>query len=285
MIEPGVLRQLQAIVGERYVHHTPEDLIAYSYDGTWQASPPDAAVSPASTDEVAAIIGVCDAHGLPIVPRGGASGLAGGAVPVGGGIVVSTTRLTEILEIDRANMTATVQAGVITADLQRAVEAVGLFYPPDPSSLNQSSIGGNVATNAGGPRCLKYGVTRDYVLGLTAVLADGRVLVTGGKALKNVTGYQLTQLFVGSEGHFGIITEVLLRLLPKAAGRGTGLAIFPTLEAASEAVTAVLTSGLLPLTLEIMDRTTINVVEDYLGIGLPRAAEAVLIFEQDGDPV
>jgi glycolate oxidase len=284
MIDAGILGRLRAIVGERYVHHTPEDLIAYSYDGTWQSALPDAAVSPASTEETAAVMRVCDEAGLTVVPRGGASGLAGGTVPVGGGVVISTTRLDQILEIDRANMTATVQAGVITADLQRAVEAVGLFYPPDPSSLSQSSIGGNVATNAGGPRCLKYGVTRDYVLGLTAVLADGRVLQTGGKALKNVTGYQLTQLFVGSEGHFGIITEVLLRLLPKAVGRSTGMAIFPTLEAASEAVTTVLTSGLLPLTLEIMDNTTINVVEDFLGIGLPRAAEAVLIFEQDGDP-
>lgn len=278
-----IIRELRAIVGEDFVHHAPEDLIAYSYDGTWQAALPDAAVTPATTEEVAAVVHLCDREALPIVPRGGASGLAGGTVPVGGGVVISTVRLTSILEIDEANMTATAQAGVITADLQRAAEAVGLFYPPDPSSLNQSTIGGNVATNAGGPRCLKYGVTRDYVLGLTAVLADGRVLTTGGKALKNVTGYQLTQLFVGSEGHFGIITEVLVRLLPRPAGRSTGLAIFPTLEMASEAVTAVLTAGLLPLTLELMDKTTINVVEDYLGIGLPRAAEALLIFEQDGD--
>jgi glycolate oxidase len=284
MVGEEVIRELQAIVGERYVHHTAEDLIAYSYDGTWQSALPDVAVTPASTDEVAAVMRVCDRENLPVVPRGGASGLAGGTVPIGGGLVISTARLTEIVEIDRTNMTATVQAGVITADLQRAVEAVGLFYPPDPSSLQQSSVGGNVATNAGGPRCLKYGVTRDYVLGLTAVLADGRVLVTGGKALKNVTGYQLTQLFIGSEGHFGIITEVLVRLLPKPAGRSTGLAIFPTLEAASEAVTAVLTSSLLPLTLELMDNTTINVVEDYLQLGLPRQAEAMLIFEQDGDP-
>lgn len=278
-----IIRELRAIVGEDFVHHAPEDLIAYSYDGTWQAALPDAAVTPATTEEVAAVVRLCDREALPIVPRGGASGLAGGTVPVGGGVVISTVRLTSILEIDEANMTATAQAGVITADLQRAAEAVGLFYPPDPSSLNQSTIGGNVATNAGGPRCLKYGVTRDYVLGLTAVLADGRVLTTGGKALKNVTGYQLTQLFVGSEGHFGIITEVLVRLLPRPADRSSGLAIFPTLEMASEAVTAVLTAGLLPLTLELMDKTTINVVEDYLGIGLPRAAEALLIFEQDGD--
>lgn len=278
-----IIRELRAIVGEDFVHHAPEDLIAYSYDGTWQAALPDAAVTPATTEEVAAVVRLCDREALPIVPRGGASGLAGGTVPVGGGVVISTVRLTGILEIDEANMTATAQAGVITADLQRAAEAVGLFYPPDPSSLNQSTIGGNVATNAGGPRCLKYGVTRDYVLGLTAVLADGRVLTTGGKALKNVTGYQLTQLFVGSEGHFGIITEVLVRLLPRPADRSSGLAIFPTLEMASEAVTAVLTAGLLPLTLELMDKTTINVVEDYLGIGLPRAAEALLIFEQDGD--
>ncbi len=284
MAREQIIRELQTIVGEGHVHYTVEDLIAYSYDGTWQAALPDVAVTPATTEEVAAVVRLCDREDLPIVPRGGASGLAGGTVPVGGGLVISTARLNHILEVDAANMTATAQAGVITADLQRAVEAVGLFYPPDPSSLNQSTIGGNVATNAGGPRCLKYGVTRDYVLGLTAVLADGRVLTTGGKALKNVTGYQLTQLFIGSEGHFGIITEVLVRLLPKPAGRSTGLALFATLERASEAVTAVLTAGLLPLTLELMDNTTINVVEDYLGLGLPRQAEALLIFEQDGDP-
>lgn len=282
-VSPEQRHEFAAIVGAEYVHHTPEDLIAYSYDGTWQAALPDLAVSPATTEEVAGLVRLCDCYGLPIIPRGGASGLAGGTVPVGGGVVISTTRMTSIPEIDQANMTATAQAGVITADLQRAVEAVGLFYPPDPSSLNQSSIGGNVATNAGGPRCLKYGVTRDYVLGLTVVLADGRVLRTGGKALKNVTGYQLTQLLVGSEGHFGIITEVLVRLLPRPIGRSTGLAIFATLDAASLAVTTILTSGLLPLTLEIMDNTTINVVEDYLSIGLPRQAEALLLFEQDGD--
>ena len=284
MVGDEIVQEMRAIVGADHVHYLPEDLIAYSYDGTWQSALPDLAVSPGSTDEVAGVMRICDRENLPIVPRGGASGLAGGTVPIGGGVVISTTRLDQILEIDRVNMTATVQAGVITADLQRAVEAVGLFYPPDPSSLNQSTIGGNVATNAGGPRCLKYGVTRDYVLGLTVALADGRVLVTGGKALKSVTGYQLTQLMVGSEGHFGVITEALVRLLPKPAGRATGLAIFARLDEAGEAVNQILGAGVLALTLEIMDHTTINVVEDFLKIGLPRDAEALLIFEQDGDP-
>jgi glycolate oxidase len=176
-----------------------------------------------------------------------------------------------------------VQPGVVTGDLQKAVEKIGLFYPPDPASLNQSTIGGNVACNAGGPRCLKYGVTKDYVLGVTVVLMDGKVLRLGGRTVKNVTGYQLVQLFVGSEGSLGVITEIILRLVPLPRYRSTAAAYFPALDAASEAVTAIMSAGILPATLEMMDRTTINVVEDYLNMGLPREAEALLLLEQDGN--
>lgn len=275
-------RDLPGVVGPAQVHARPSELIAYSLDGTFQQFPPDVAVTPANTDEVAAVVRLAGQYGVPIIPRGSGSGLAGGTVPLTGGIVLSLARLTAIREIDRVNTCATVEAGVVTARLQQAVEALGLFYPPDPASLNQSSIGGNVATNAGGPRCLKYGVTKDYVIGLTVVLADGRTLRLGGKLIKNATGYQLMQLFVGSEGTLGIVTEVTLRLIPLPRTRSTALAIFDSLEGATRAVAAVLGGGILPVTLELIDHTCINLVEDFLGLGLPREAEALLLLEQDG---
>ena len=191
--------------------------------------------------------------------------------------------MNHIIEIDSVNTLARVEAGVVTGEFQTAVEKQGLFYPPDPASLNQSTLGGNVACNAGGPRCLKYGVTKDYVLGMTVVLAGGSVLSLGGKLLKNVTGYQLGQLFIGSEGSLGIITEMILRLLPLPRERCTAAAYFPSLDEAAQAVSAVMAAGILPATLEMMDQTTINVVEDYLAMGLPRSAEAMLILEQDGN--
>ncbi|MGH2601010.1 MAG: FAD-binding oxidoreductase, partial [Dehalococcoidia bacterium] len=222
-------------------------------------------------------------HRLPVHTRGAATSLSGGAVPIGGGLVLALPRMNRIVEIDPADSLAVAQPGVITADLQRAVEAHGLFYPPDPASLNQSTIGGNVACNAGGPRCLKYGVTADYVLGMTVVLIDGSVLRLGGRTVKNVTGYQLVQLFVGAEGTLGVITEVILRLIPKPTHRSTAAAYFPTLEAASLAITTILGAGILPVTLELLDNAAINAVEDHLSLGLPRAAEAMLLLEQDGN--
>jgi len=196
---------------------------------------------------------------------------------------VSLTRMNRILEIDQANMMATVESGVITADLQAAVDEVGLFYPPDPSSLKQSTLGGNAACCAGGPRCLKYGVTKDYVMVLEVVLANGDVLRTGGKAVKNVTGYDLVQLFIGSEGTLGIITELTVRLLPKPQAKRTAMATFSLLDDASAAVNKILMSGVMPATLEIMDDTTISCIEDYMCLGLPEYAEAILIIETDGD--
>lgn len=283
MLEPRIVAALRAIVGPPHVHIGPAELIAYSYDGTFQQFPPDVAVTPANTAEVAAILALASQENLPIIPRGAGTNLAGATVPIGGGLVLSLARMNRILDIDPVNAAAVVEPGVVTAQLQAAVEKVGLFYPPDPSSLNQSTLGGNVACNAGGPRCLKYGVTKDYVLGMTVVLASGDVLRCGGKLLKNVTGYQLAQLFVGSEGTLGVICQIVLRLLPLASARSTALAVFPRIEDASETVTAIMVNGLLPVALELMDGTTINVVEDFLGLGLPRAAEALLILEQDGN--
>lgn len=285
MLSQTVISQLQQAIGTEGVLTSPTDLIAYSFDGTFEQSLPDVVVLPRSTEEVAAVVRVAAEHKVPIVPRGMASGLAGGAIPVAGGIVLSLTRMNRILELDRENMTVTVEAGVVTADLQKEVEKVGLFYPPDPSSIKQSTIGGNIACNAGGPRCLKYGVTGDYVLGLTVVLADGLVLKTGGKAIKNVTGLNLTQLFVGSEGVLGIITEATLRLIARPQHASTALAHFVTLEDAARAINAVLAQGLVPATLELLDETAIECIEEAMHLGLPRDVEALLLMESDGsDP-
>ncbi|HEY8491560.1 MAG TPA: FAD-linked oxidase C-terminal domain-containing protein [Dehalococcoidia bacterium] len=277
-----LVRELAGIVGAEHVLTGPAELVAYSYDGTFQQAVPDVVVSPSTTEEVAAVVRAAAGAGLPVITRGAGTSLAGGTIPVGGGLVLNLARMNRILEIDRENSVAAVQAGVVTADLQRAVEAEGLFYPPDPASLQQSTIGGNVACNAGGPRCLKYGVTRDYVLGLTVVLADGRVLRLGGKVLKSATGYPLTQLFVGSEGTLGVVTEAVLRLRPLPRARSTAAAYFAEIDQASRAVTAVFAAGVLPAALELLDRTAMRVVEEHLGLGLPPEAEAMLVLEQDG---
>jgi glycolate dehydrogenase FAD-linked subunit len=274
--------ELRGVVAPGYVHTAPSEIIAYSYDGTFQQRRPDLAVSPCSTEEVASVVMLANKHRIPIVARGASSGLAGGTIPESGGIILNLARMNRIVEIDADNVCVTAQAGVVTLQLQQAVEKAGLFYPPDPASSRQSTIGGNVATNAGGPRCLKYGVTRDYVIGLTVVLASGDVLKLGGKITKNATGYQLMQLFVGSEGTLGIVTEVTLKLAPLPRARVTAVATFEKLAQASQAVSRIMASGILPATLELMDGTTINVVEDFLKIGLPREAEAMLLLEQDG---
>jgi len=283
MLEQTIIEELTDVVGEANVLTSPEDLICYSYDGTFAEHWPDVVVLPKSTEEVSGVMKIAYRESIPVVPRGMGSGLAAASVPFSGGIALSLTRMDRILEIDEANMTAAAEAGVVTADLQTEVEKRGLFYPPDPASVKQSTIGGNVACNAGGPRCLKYGVTGDYVLGLKVVLADGRVLQTGGKAIKNVTAYNLTQLFVGSEGTLGVITEVLVRLISKPEYVRTALAVFPVLDDASRTVNAILTAGIVPCTIEMMDDTTIETVEEYMHLGLPVGAAAMLILESDGE--
>ena len=276
------IQELEEAIGTDKVLSSPIDLIAYSFDGTFEQHLPDAVVLPETNEEVSAVVRIASQYDVPIVPRGMSSGLAGGSIPVRGGIVMSLTRMNHILEIDEENMTATVEAGVVTADLQAEVEKLGLFYPPDPSSIKQSTIGGNVACNAGGPRCLKYGVTGNYVLGLTVVLADGRTVSTGGKAIKYVTGFNMNQFFVGSEGALGIITEVILRLICKPPYARTALVHFPTLEDASRSVHVVLTRGLVPATLELLDETAIECIEEAMHLGLPLDVEAILLIEADG---
>jgi glycolate oxidase len=278
----NIIPKLQEAIGPQKVLTSLEDRIAYSYDGTFEQNLPDLAVLPESTEDVVAIVKIAAQHGVPLVPRGMASGLAAASVPCGGGIALSLTRMNRILEIDEENYAARVEAGVITADLEEAVGELGLFYPPDPSSNEQSTIGGNIACNAGGPRCLKYGVTGDYVMGLTVVMPDGQVLETGGKAIKNVVGYDLTSLFVGSEGTLGVITEALLRLTARPQYVRTARAEFPALEDASRTVNAILHTGVVPATLELMDETAITCIEEAMGLGLPLDVEAMLIIETDG---
>jgi len=277
-----IIKQLEKILGNEAVLHTPEDLAVYSYDGSFEEHSPDVVVLPQSNEQVSQIVKIAAKEHIPLVPRGMASGLTAASVPFSGGISISLTRMNRILEIDLANATAHVQAGVITADLQTAVEDQGMFYPPDPSSNRHSTIGGNIACNAGGPRCLKYGVTGDYVLGLTAVLADGRILHTGGKLIKDVVGYDLTALLTGSEGTLGIITEAILRLTAKPKFTRTALAEFISIEKACQTVNAILNSGLVPTALELIDQTAITCIEEAFDLGLPLDVEAVLLIETDG---
>jgi glycolate oxidase len=282
-MDPQLIQHLGRIVGKDNVLHTPEDLAVYSYDGTFAEGRPDAVVLPNTTEQVSQIVRLAAERRVPIVPRGMGSGLAAGSIPLpGGGIVVSLTRMNQILEIDPENATVRTEAGVVTADLQTAVEEKGFFYPPDPSSIRHSTIGGNIACNAGGPRCLKYGVTGDYVLGLTVVLADGRVLKTGGKPIKDVTGYDLNGLFTGSEGTLGLITEALLRLVARPGYARTALVEFSSLVDASRTVNAILMAGIVPASLELMDQTAIVCIEEAMHLGLNTNVEASLIIETDG---
>lgn len=276
------IEKLMEIVGKENVLRSPEDLVSYSFDGTFTEALPDVVVQPFSTEEVSKVLTLAYHTETPVIPRGMGTGLAGGSVPITGGIVLSLTRMNRILEIDKDNMIATVESGVITADLNKKVEALGFFYPPDPSSVKQCTIGGNVACNAGGPRCLKYGVTEDYVLGLTAVTAEGKVLKTGGKTIKNVTGYNLTKLLVGSEGTLGVITEIIVRLISKPRIVRTAMAVFDSLDNGSRAVNTMLKQGIVPATLEMMDQTSIQCIEEAMQIGLPVDKKAILIIECDG---
>ena len=281
-MNPTLIAELEQITGKDGILHTPEDLAVYGYDGTFEEHRPDVVVLPRTTEQVSQIVKLAARERIPLVTRGMGSGLAAASVPFNGGITLSMTRMNRILEIDEANATVHAEAGVVTADLQTAVELVGLFYPPDPSSNKHSTIGGNIACNAGGPRCLKYGVTGDYVLGLTVVLADGRILHTGGKCIKDVVGYDLNALFTGSEGTLGIITEAILRLTAKPKFARTALVEFSALDAASRTVNAILSAGIVPATIELMDETAIACIEESMHLGLPLDVQATLLIETDG---
>ena len=281
-MDKKLLAEFERIVGKDGVLSTSEDLAVYSYDGAFAEHRPDVVILPRSTEQVSQAVMLAGRERIPLVTRGMGSGLAAGSVPFSGGIVLSMTRMNRILEIDEVNSTVRVEAGVITADLQTAVEKLGLFYPPDPSSIKHSTIGGNIACNAGGPRCLKYGVTGDYVLGLTVVLADGRILSCGGKMIKDVVGYDLKALFTGSEGTLGIITEALLRLITRPRAARTALVEYPVLDDACRSVNAILSAGIVPATLELMDETALACIEEALHLDLPMDVEATLLIETDG---
>jgi glycolate oxidase len=280
----NITAQLESALARGRVVTDPESLVAYGYDGgTWLTGTPDAVVHVHTEEEAAVVLRLAQETATPVYPRGAGSGLAGGSVPQGG-IVLNFTPMRRILEIDEESLMAVVEPGVVTADLQAAVEYRRLFYPPDPASLKQSTLGGNVATGAGGPRCLKYGTTREYVRGTRAVLPGGEVLTDGGKYLKSSTGYNLSQYLVGTEGTLAAITQITLRLLPYPPATGTALALFPRLEDAAAIVTRILGAGILPSVIEFIDRLGIQCIEHVAKLGLPENVEALLLLECDGHP-
>ncbi|MEH7179242.1 glycolate oxidase subunit GlcD [Neobacillus vireti] len=285
MLSNEIKEKLITIVTKNNFDDSKIERLAYSYDATPNyQSMPDAIVSPRNAEEVSKILKICNQYKIPIVPRGSGTNLCAGTCPTEGGIVLLFKHMNKILEIDEENLTVTVQPGVVTLDMINAIEEKGLFYPPDPSSMTISTIGGNINENSGGLRGLKYGVTRDYVIGLEAVLANGDIIRTGGKLAKDVAGYDLTRLFVGSEGTLGVITEAILKLVPMPETRKTMLALYQDLGAAARSVSKIIANKIIPTTLEFLDQATLKVVEDYAQIGLPTDVQAVLLIEQDGPP-
>lgn len=283
MISASIKGKFEAIVGKENMMESQAQRLVYSYDATPNVQAlPDLVLAPRSTQEVVNIVNVCREEKIPIVPRGSGSNLCAGTVPIAGGVVLLFKHMNRILEVDEDNLTVTVQPGVITQNLIEAVERRGLFYPPDPSSMKISTIGGNINENSGGLRGLKYGVTADYVMGLEAVLANGEIIRTGGKLAKDVAGYNLTQLLVGSEGTLAIITEATLKLIPKPESKKTMLALYENIDAAAQSVSKIIAAQMIPATLEFLDQPTLQAVEDFSQIGLPTDVEAVLLIEQDG---
>ncbi|MDP9396852.1 MAG: FAD-binding protein [Actinomycetota bacterium] len=283
LLDRALLAELEAIVGAEHVRHTAGDVAPYARDATPLFSArPDAVVFPASTEEVAAVLRLASARGFPVVPRGAGSNLCAATVPLQGGVLLVLTRMDAILEVSNEELLARAQPGATTVALSDAAAARGLLYAPDPGSRTVSTVGGNVATCAGGLRGLKYGVTRNYVLGLEVVLPTGEVIRTGGRLWKDVAGYDLTRLLTGSEGTLGVLTEVTVALLPMPATASTGVAYFSSLAAAGRAVTRILGDGVVPATLEFLDATCIAAVEDYARLGLRTDAGALLLFGDDG---
>ncbi|MDG2255212.1 MAG: FAD-linked oxidase C-terminal domain-containing protein [Opitutaceae bacterium] len=281
----SIVQELIALLGQESVLTKKEDLICYSFDGTASLKcMPLAVAFPTTTQEVSVTIQLASKHQVGISTRGSGTGLSGGSVPAENSIVLATGRMNRILEYDQENLTLLVEPGLITNRISETVEADGLFYPPDPSSMKVSTIGGNVANNSGGLRGLKYGVTRDYIMGLEVVLANGEIAWLGSKCVKDVAGYSLKDLFIGSEGTLGIITKVLLKLIPKPEARKTLLALYDSMDDAAATVSKIISSKIIPCTLEFIDQYTLQCVEDFAQIGLPTDCGAVLLMETDGFP-
>lgn len=279
----ALVSDLTAILDPQRVLHEREHLLTYGYDGTAALSgEATCVVFPQTTEEVAAIVRYAAREKVPIVSRGSGTGLSGGSIPVPEGIVLCLVRMDRILELDARNLTLLAESGAITQKIAEAADAAGLLYPPDPGSMKISTIGGNVAENSGGLRGLKYGITRDYVMGMEVVLANGEIVWLGNKCVKDVAGYSMKDVFIGSEGTLGIITKVLLKLVPKPPAKKTMLATFATMGGASDAVSAIIAAKIIPCTLEFLDRVTIRCVEEFAHVGLPLDAEAILLMETDG---
>jgi len=284
MLDKAIIEKLEGLVGKENVLTSKVDLVAYSYDATADVprQAPDVVVLPTSSEAVQQIVNLARANRIAIYPRGAGSNLSGGTIPLKKGIVLSFQRMNKILEIDPANLTATVQPGVVIAALNSAVAQHGLIYPPDPGTVATATMGGSAAENSGGLRGLKYGVTKNYIMGMEVVLANGEKVRFGGKTVKNVTAYDFSTLFVGSEGTLGIMTELTCKLIPAPKYRRTMMGIFSTLEDAGNAVAGIIAAQVIPATLEIMDNMTIRTVEDFAKIGLPTDAKALLLCEVDG---
>jgi len=280
-MQEGLKRALREIVGPSNFTDQLIDLISYSYDASDHDHRPEAGLWPTTTEQVSKILSLANEHRIPVTPRGAGTGLAGAAVPNQGGVVLDLCRMNKILEIRIADRLAIVQPGVVYADLERALSRYGFFFPPDPASASVCTLGGNVATNAGGIRGAKYGVTKDYVLGLEVVLPDGRIMRTGSHCIKSSSGYDLTKLFVGSEGTLGVVTEIILKINPKPTATKTALASFNDLQDAGQAVIEVMHSGIIPSVLEILDPNTIRVLRDHGNIPLPEVM-AMILVETDG---
>jgi glycolate oxidase len=283
MIPSSVITTLTSIVGETNILTTREALLPYSQDSTQQEFIPDAVVFPQDANQISQILKLANKELFPVIPRGAGSGMSGGALAVRGGLVLAMNRLNRILLINEENLIAKVEPGVITLQLQEEVEKRGLFYPPDPASLDVSTIGGNVAECAGGPRAVKYGVTRDYVLGLNVVLPTGEILTTGVETAKGVVGYDLTRLLVGSEGTLAVITGITLRLIPKPQIEKTMLIVFADIRSAAQSVSEIMRERIIPRTIEFMDSLSVECVRDQLDIDLPKGGATILLIELDGD--
>lgn len=283
MLDPIIIQELSTIVGPENIATEKQDLICYGYDATQMEFLPSVVVHPANAEETAAVLKLANQRRFPVFPRGAGSGFTGGALPKAGGVVLVTTRMNRILRIDTENLVAEVEPGVVTEDFQKAVEKLGLFYPPDPASLKFSTLGGNVAENAGGPRCVKYGVTKDFVMGLELVLPTGEIIRTGTETYKAVVGYDLTRLLCGSEGTLGVITKIIFKLLPLPEAKKTMLTIFDSIDGAAQTVSTIIGAKIIPTTLEFMDYATLQCVEKRFNLGIPPEGRAVLLIEVDGD--
>ena len=281
-IMDSTFKKLQNIVGKTYCSRKKEDLLCYAYDATARTYLPDAVIFPENSKEISEVLQLANSDRFFVIPRGAGTGMTGGSLPVEGGVVMVMSRLNRILEIDKDNLIARVEPGVITGRFHKAVEKENLFYPPDPSSSDFSTLGGNLAECAGGPRAVKYGVTRDYVLGLEVVLPTGEIIKTGVATAKGVVGYDLTRLIVGSEGTLGIITRITVKLLPLPEALRTMIAVFDDMALAAETVSEIIRRGIVPRTIEFMDNASIRCVERYLKMNLPVEAGALLLIEVDG---